>query len=71
MRALAWTAVLVGITVAAVKRLHQEARPAWPCALHGHNDLLVFGEAGRLFMRCDTCQRETPGWDLVRAKELA
>lgn len=40
------------------------------CALYGHSDVLVFGEAGRLFLRCDGCGRETPGWDLVRAKEL-
>lgn len=73
MKHLAWLVTVAGLAVSAVKRWRarpSETRPAWPCALHGHNDLLIFGEAGRVFLRCDTCGYETPGWCLVRAKEL-
>jgi hypothetical protein len=31
------------------------------CLLGYHDDLLHM-ERGRLFLRCATCQRETPGW---------
>lgn len=33
------------------------------CLLAGHDDLIA-REPGRLFLRCFTCGRETPGWTL-------
>lgn len=57
---------LAVIAYTVYRQRKQEARPSWSCALHGHNDLLIFGEAGRVFLRCATCRKETPGWDLVR-----
>jgi len=36
----------------------------WWCAAHGHNHLLRF-EPGRIFLRCEACGEETPGWVLV------
>lgn len=33
------------------------------CGLRGHTDLLK-NENGRLSLACDSCGRETPGWDL-------
>ena len=37
------------------------------CALHGHDNLLLM-EPERLFLKCVTCEHESPGWELVRAK---
>ena len=31
------------------------------CRLRGHDNLLHFGE-NRIFLRCTSCGRETPGW---------
>jgi hypothetical protein len=39
------------------------------CGFHGHDYLLHFDD-DRLCMRCTTCHRETPGWEIDRAKEL-
>jgi hypothetical protein len=36
------------------------------CALHGHDNLLKI-EQDRLFLKCVSCDHETPGWQLVRA----
>jgi hypothetical protein len=33
------------------------------CGLRGHDSLLQF-EQDRMFLRCQTCGHETPGWDL-------
>lgn len=33
------------------------------CGLHGHDSLLQF-EQDRMFLRCVSCGRETPGWEL-------
>jgi hypothetical protein len=35
------------------------------CALHGHDNLLQF-EPDRLFLKCVSCEHETPGWELSR-----
>jgi hypothetical protein len=34
------------------------------CGMHGHDNLLQF-ERDRLFLRCVSCGRETPGWELT------
>ena len=44
-----------GIMVDRVKQM-------W-CGLHGHDSLLQF-EQDRMFLRCVSCGRETPGWNL-------
>jgi hypothetical protein len=31
------------------------------CSLHGHDNLLHF-DHNRMFLRCASCGRETPGW---------
>ncbi|HSK08147.1 MAG TPA: hypothetical protein VK911_01115 [Vicinamibacterales bacterium] len=36
------------------------------CGLHGH-DLLLQYERNRIYLRCTSCGRETPGWDVSRA----
>jgi hypothetical protein len=36
------------------------------CALHGHDNLLQM-EQERLFLKCVSCDHESPGWQLVRA----
>ncbi len=36
------------------------------CGLHGHDNLLQF-ERDRMFLRCVSCGRETPGWELNEA----
>jgi len=36
------------------------------CGLHGHDNLLQF-EQERMFLRCVSCGRETPGWSLNEA----
>ena len=36
------------------------------CLLVGHNDMLV-REAGRMWLRCHQCGRDTPGWSVGRA----
>jgi hypothetical protein len=36
------------------------------CGLHGHDNLLQF-EQDRMFLRCVSCGRETPGWSLNEA----
>jgi hypothetical protein len=33
------------------------------CGLHGHDNLLQF-EQERMFLKCVSCGRETPGWSL-------
>jgi len=33
------------------------------CWFRGHDDITHFG-AGRIYIRCQTCGRETPGWRL-------
>jgi hypothetical protein len=33
------------------------------CALQGHDNLLHFSES-RMFLKCASCGRETPGWEL-------
>lgn len=33
------------------------------CGLHGHDTLLQF-EQDRMFLRCVSCGKETPGWSL-------
>lgn len=35
----------------------------WWCALWGHHDQLVFART-RICLRCASCGRETPGWDV-------
>jgi hypothetical protein len=35
------------------------------CLLVGHNDMLV-REAGRMWLRCHQCGRDTPGWSVGR-----
>jgi hypothetical protein len=34
------------------------------CGLHGHDTMLQF-EQDRMFLRCQSCGHETPGWDLT------
>ena len=34
------------------------------CAMHGHDMLLQF-EHDRMFLRCDSCGQESPGWELT------
>ncbi|HMD35645.1 MAG TPA: hypothetical protein VKH42_11785 [Vicinamibacterales bacterium] len=41
-----------------IDRLHQMM-----CGLQGHDTLLQF-EQDRMFLRCQSCGHETPGWDL-------
>ena len=41
-----------------IDRLHQMM-----CGLHGHDTLLQFKQ-DRMFLRCQSCGHETPGWDL-------
>lgn len=36
------------------------------CGLHGHDTLLQFKQ-DRMFLRCQSCGHETPGWDLNEA----
>jgi hypothetical protein len=36
------------------------------CGLHGHDSLLQF-EQERMFLKCVSCGRETPGWSLNEA----
>lgn len=36
------------------------------CCLRGHDQLLEF-EAGRMFLRCVSCGRETHGWEIGRS----
>ncbi len=33
------------------------------CSLHGHDSLLHF-EDNRMFLRCESCGYETPGWEI-------
>jgi hypothetical protein len=33
------------------------------CGLHGHDNLLQF-QQDRMFLRCASCGRESPGWSL-------
>ncbi len=40
------------------------------CGLHGHDSLLQY-ERTRIFLRCASCGRETPGWDLSRTSAAA
>ena len=49
---------LAGLGARVVDRLHQMV-----CGLHGHDTMLQF-EQDRLFLRCQSCGHETPGWDL-------
>jgi len=44
-----------------IDRLHQMM-----CGLQGHDTLLQF-EQDRMFLRCQSCGHETPGWDLNEA----
>lgn len=44
-----------------IDRLHQVM-----CGLHGHDTMLQF-EQDRMFLRCQSCGHETPGWDLNEA----
>ena len=39
------------------------------CGLHGHDNLLQF-EQDRMFLRCVSCGRETPGWSLDEAPPI-
>ena len=50
-----------GIGARVIDRLHQMV-----CGLHGHDTLLQF-EQDRMFLRCQSCGHETPGWDLNEA----
>jgi len=47
-----------GLGARVIDRLHQMM-----CGLHGHDTLLQF-EQDRMFLRCQSCGHETPGWDL-------
>ena len=33
------------------------------CGLHGHDNLLQFGQ-DRMFLKCVSCGHESPGWEL-------
>lgn len=35
------------------------------CGLHGHDELLHFGEA-RISLHCVSCGYESPGWEVAR-----
>ena len=50
-----------GLGVRVIDRLHQMV-----CGLHGHDTMLQF-EQDRMFLRCQSCGHETPGWDLNEA----
>ena len=50
-----------GFGTRVIDRLHQMV-----CGLHGHDTLLQF-EQDRMFLRCQSCGHETPGWDLNEA----
>ena len=39
------------------------------CGLHGHDDLLHFGE-GKLSLHCVSCGYESPGWEVERGTKL-
>lgn len=39
------------------------------CGLQGHEDLVQF-DRGRMFLRCVTCGRDTPGWDVSGTMNL-
>lgn len=69
MKALAWLVVSAALTLTAIRRLSRTS-VSWPCAVRGHNDMLIFGDGGyRLFLRCDQCGRETPGWSVVTGQK--
>jgi len=36
----------------------------WWCALRGHDDTLHV-DPRRVFLRCETCRRESAGWDVA------
>lgn len=59
--------VALGVIAALIAR-HREVRPAWPCAVMGHNDLLIFGTQG-IWLRCDVCGKESPGWNLIEGRQ--
>jgi hypothetical protein len=40
------------------------------CALRGHDDVRVH-EPGRVYLRCQSCHRETPGWGAAVWGEVA
>ena len=42
--------------------VYQAFRQAVACFLHGHDDLIHF-DRSRIWMQCQTCGRETPGWE--------
>ena len=52
-----------GLGARVMDRLHQMV-----CGLHGHDTMLQF-EQDRMFLRCQSCGHETPGWDLRPAEE--
>ena len=52
---------LDGLGARVFDRLHQMM-----CGLHGHDTMLQF-EQDRMFLRCQSCGHETPGWDLNEA----
>lgn len=61
-RAGVTTLILIAVLIAdAVRRIRREARPAWPCALNGHQDLLVYKPDGRVVVRCSVCLQESAG----------
>jgi len=47
-----------GLSARVFDRLHQMM-----CGLHGHDTLLQFKQ-DRMFLRCQSCGHETPGWEL-------
>lgn len=44
-----------------VRRLTQRAGQAWCGLRHGHDHVLLY-EPSRVFLRCTTCEQESPGW---------
>ena len=50
-----------GLGTRVIDRLHQMM-----CGLHGHDTLLQFKQ-DRMYLRCQSCGHETPGWDLNEA----
>ena len=45
-----------------INRLTRRAGQLW-CGLHGHDQMLEYGPS-RVFLRCATCDHESPGWKI-------
>lgn len=39
------------------------------CWLHGHDQILQFAD-DRLFLKCQSCARESPGWQIELSRRV-